>query len=123
MSDIKYFPNQQLAWSKLKFDVSEGDIALIGCVVTRFLDWLKSRGNVVTDVHAKNLHMDLGATHCNGCPLDFDALLKMDLTPFIEDIIGISKNLDRTTGKLLNFYRPRCARGSGLIIQQSPLIH
>lgn len=104
-------PKAQEIGSNIKFDVSQEDVIAIGMAVTRFLDFLKGRGIQPTEAHAKNLHMDLGATHRNGCPLDFDALNKMELTPFVEDLIGISRNLDRTTGKLLNFYRPRCAKG------------
>ena len=93
----------------VKFNVSDEDIVLIGLVVTRFLEFLAGRGVKVNENHARNLHMDLGATHSNGCPLDFKALMAMDLTPFVQDCIDIGKNLDRTNGKLLNGYRPRCA--------------
>lgn len=109
-------PHAQTIGGRVKFMVSDADITLIGLVVTRFLDFLKARGVAVTENHARNLHMDLGATHSNGCPMDFAALMAMDLTPFVEDCMGIGKNLDRTTGKLLNGYRPRCARGGSLII-------
>lgn len=108
---IRTPPNAQEMGSELKFDVDPEDVVLIGIAVTRFMEFLKTRNIKPQENHAKNLYMDLGATSCNGCPLDFDALIKMDLTPFVEDCIGISKNLDRTTGKLLNFYRPRCAKG------------
>lgn len=117
MTDIiKPGPTAQTIGGRVKFDISQEDVVLVGMVVTRFLDFLRTRGVLPTEVHAKNLHMDLGATHCNGCPLDLSGLMAMELTPFVEDVMGISKNLDRTTGKLLNFYRPRCAVGGPTII-------
>lgn len=58
------------------------------------------------------LQMDIEATHCNGCPLDFDKLLKFDGFNFYHDIIGIRKHLDRQTGKLQNCFLPKCAKRS-----------
>lgn len=107
----RFSPKPQPLASNVQFNVSDADVILVGIAVTRFMDFLKTRGIQPTEIHAKNLHMDLGAAHSNGCPLDFSALLAMELTPFVEDCIGISKNLDRRHGKLLNGYRPRCAQG------------
>lgn len=115
MEFLKNPPKAQRPGGNVKFDVSEEDVIWIGVIVTRFLDFLKTRGVMPTEHHARNLHMDLGAIHCNGCPLDLSVLMAMEITPFVEDIIGMTKNLDRTTGKLLNFYRPRCAKGPGII--------
>lgn len=53
--------------------------------------------------------MDLSATHANGCPLNFDRLLAFDDFSFMHDITGIYRHLDRETGKLVDFFRPRCA--------------
>jgi len=109
-------PTEQKIAGSVRFDgMSDDDVIQVGIAITRFMDFLKERGVKPTEVHAKNLHMDLGACHSNGCPLDFAALNKMDLTPFVNDCIGIGKNLDRNTGRLMNGYRPRCAR-SVLII-------
>lgn len=117
MSDEQAFkPTEQKIGGSVRFDgMTEGDVVLIGCVVTRFLDFLKARGHLVTEAHARNLHMDLGACHSNGCKLDFSALLAMDLTPFVEDILGIAKNLDRNTGKLMHGYKPRCAKSKWIM--------
>lgn len=57
-----------------------------------------------------DLSMDLDATHSNGCPLDFDKLLKAKDFDFYHDIYGIIKNLDRSTGELQNCFLPRCSR-------------
>lgn len=61
------------------------------------------------------LHMDLVATHANGCPLDFAALLAFPVADFVHDVAGITRHLDRSTGELLDCFLPRCARPSGWI--------
>jgi len=53
--------------------------------------------------------MDLAACHCNGTALDLEKLLGADDFNFIHDLGGIRKNMDRNTGKLKNFFVPRCA--------------
>lgn len=55
--------------------------------------------------------MDLDACHSNGCPLDFNALLFFSDADRVHDIIGIRRNINRTTGKLENCFVPRCAKG------------
>jgi hypothetical protein len=74
MTDFDGKPTAQQIGGRVKFDVPERDVMLVGMVVTRFLDFLRERGVTVNENHARNLHMDLGAVHCNGCPLDFSAL-------------------------------------------------
>lgn len=59
----------------------------------------------------RGLIMDLDACHSNGCPLDFERLLNFPEFDFLHDIYGIYRHLDRKTGKLQNFFMPRCARG------------
>lgn len=51
--------------------------------------------------------MDLSAVHANGNPLNFDRLLAFDDFNLMHDITGIYINLDRETGKLMNFFSPR----------------
>ena len=55
------------------------------------------------------LEMDISACHSNGCPLDFEKLLGFDKFNFMHDIVGISSNINRTTGKLKNCFLPRCS--------------
>lgn len=47
--------------------------------------------------------------HCNGTPLDLQALLAADPDSFWHDVTGIARNLDRNTGKLANCFKPRHA--------------
>lgn len=51
--------------------------------------------------------MDFTAVHCNGNPLRLAALLDADDFNFTHDAAGIRNCLDRTTGKLANFFVPR----------------
>lgn len=53
--------------------------------------------------------MDLIATHANGNPLDFDKLAAADDFNLAHDVFGIARHLNRETGKLENFFSPRCS--------------
>jgi uncharacterized protein DUF6874 len=54
-----------------------------------------------------DIEMDIVATHCNGNPLRLHALLAADDFNFIHDIVGIERHLNRETGKIDGFFRPR----------------
>lgn len=54
--------------------------------------------------------MDLAATHCSGCPLDFDKLAGFDDFNMAHDLHGIRRNINTTTGELENCFLPRCAK-------------
>lgn len=56
--------------------------------------------------------MDVTATHTNGMPLDLDGLLKTDDGNFGHDVFGIRRHLNRETGKLMDCFRPRYAKGA-----------
>lgn len=56
--------------------------------------------------------MDLRATHANGNPLDFAKLEGFDDVNFAHDVGGIRCHMDRLTGKLQNFFVPRCSKPS-----------
>jgi hypothetical protein len=56
------------------------------------------------------IRMDIIATHMNGCPLDLQKLLDADDFNFAHDINGIYHNIDCNTGKLTNFFLPRCCK-------------
>jgi len=47
--------------------------------------------------------MDITACHCNGNPLRLDELLASDDFNFTHDVLGISRHLNRDTGKLSDF--------------------
>lgn len=56
-----------------------------------------------------SLEMDLIVCHKNGCPLKFDELLQTDDLNFVQDVFGISRNLNRETGRLSRNFWPMCA--------------
>jgi len=83
------------------------DIKTIGHIVDRAFRELTDH------VPARHeLIMDLCACHCNGTPLDLHKLLSADLATFGHDILGISRHLNRTTGRLGGCFLPRCASPS-----------
>lgn len=55
--------------------------------------------------------MDIEAVHCNDCPLRLQDLLEANKFSFLRDIMGIQRNIDRTTGRLRNKFYPRFAKG------------
>ena len=54
-----------------------------------------------------DLQMDLEAYHCNGNPLRLHDLLNADDFNLMHDVVGISRHIDRETGKLQNYFLPR----------------
>lgn len=58
---------------------------------------------------AMSIHMDIIATHANGCPLRLLGLLEADAFNFTHDVCGIRRHLNRNTGKLENCFVPRYA--------------
>ena len=59
-------------------------------------------------IRASVVFPDLQATHSNDMKLDFESLLEFPDFDFKHDIAGIYNNLNRDTGKLKNFFVPRC---------------
>ena len=89
----------------VNFDATKEDAKLIRDVARRVFDM-----NPDTDYNYLDLVMDLEAVHSNGCPLDFQKLLDFPDFDFEHDIYGIQRHIDRTTGKLTDFFVPRCAK-------------
>lgn len=58
----------------------------------------------------EDTHMDIIAVHMNGCRLDLQRLLEFDDFNFAHDIYGIRNCIDRSTGKLLSNFIPRCRK-------------
>lgn len=61
------------------------------------------------EVDLLEIRMDLTACHNHGCKLDFEKLVEADNFTLVHDLIGIANHLDRETGKLKNYFLPRCA--------------
>jgi hypothetical protein len=92
----------------VSFDISKADADLVSQIVDR-----AKRAALVASKGTKHwykpidLRMDLTAVHANGNPLDFARLLAADDFNFTHDIAGIPRHIDRETGRLTNFFRPR----------------
>lgn len=64
----------------------------------------------LVDKDVLDLSMDLSATHANGNPLDFQALMDFDDGNFAHDINGIQACIDRSDGQLTHCFSPRCSK-------------
>lgn len=88
--------------TQINWDASTEDIINI--------EKIADRAEKLTTVKDRlNLTMDITACHLNGCALNLEKLLSADDFNFLHDLYGISNNLDRTTGKLMNCFLPRCS--------------
>lgn len=68
-------------------------------------------------VDQMSLIMDITACHCNGCPLNLEALAdpeQVDDYNLTHDLFGISQNINRDTGELENHFLPRAALPEGV---------
>ena len=63
--------------------------------------------NIIEHAERTNLSMDLSATHCNGCPMCFEALETATDFDFLHDLSGIQAHLNRNTGNLKDHFLPR----------------
>lgn len=71
---------------------------------------IAKRANEKLGLPILGMELDLTAVHVNGCPLRLAELRDAKVPHFNHDIIGIVNNLNRTTGKLENDFRPRFAK-------------
>ncbi len=90
----------------VSFDVSPTDAALISQIVDRVEELSLAQGHSLDRLSTT---MDLTAVHANGCPLDLAKLAAADNFNLLHDVFGIARHLDRKTGKLRDFFDPRCS--------------
>ncbi|MNJ53191.1 hypothetical protein D3C77_485710 [compost metagenome] len=57
----------------------------------------------------QSLEMDITACHANGCKLRLADLFNANDFNLMHDVTGISRNIDRATGKIQNHFLPRFA--------------
>jgi len=88
----------------IEWQNSKEDEAVIAQIVARAMKELRDKPSGL------ELSMDISCCHAIGCPLDLERLLKAERFDFLHDVVGIRGHLDRTTGKLLDCFRPRFAR-------------
>ena len=95
----------------VKFNVHKFDIPIIQRIAHRAVKMADEGG---WQYKEKDAQMDITACHCSGNPLLLKELLEADDFDFAHDVFGIHKNLDRNTGKLLNFFSPRYSKKMGV---------
>jgi hypothetical protein len=85
----------------VNFDSTAEDAELIDKIVERALTRFP-------ELDFLTLNMDITATHLNGCELKLEEFLETnDDTSFCHDIYGITRHINRNTGVLGGFFRPR----------------
>ena len=92
----------------VSFRITDDDGHYIAAIVERALAMAKKLRRKGVD--RMSLRMDITAAHANGCALDLRKLLEASDFTFAHDVFGIEDHLDRSTGELLDFFTPRCAR-------------
>jgi len=88
----------------ITFRISKKELTLVEKIAHRAVKMADSGG---WQYGERDAQMDITACHCNENPLMLKELLDADDFNFAHDVFGIRKNLDRNTGKLLNFFLPR----------------
>lgn len=88
----------------VSFEATADERVLIDKIIER-----AEQEDMFSGYDRQSLEMDLIATHANGCPLDFQRLLDATQFDFLHDLYGIVRHLDRRSGQLTRFFRPRCA--------------
>ena len=91
--------------STVSFEATRADIETIKKIVRRAAVMYRSSSGKKLD--KVSLQMDITACHANGCPLDLQRLLGADDFNFAHDAFGISRHIDRQTGRMLNCFLPR----------------
>ena len=75
-------------------------------LIVKIMDRVQEAGSTID---RREVSMDLEAVHCNGCPLELDRMASGHIGDVLHDVHGISKNIDRKTGKLKRGFQPRFA--------------
>ncbi|MBF0583085.1 MAG: hypothetical protein HQL80_02480 [Magnetococcales bacterium] len=91
----------------INFDVSEEDDELIRQIAIRAYA-------MNPDIEELMYRLDIRIVHANGLPLRLADLLATDDMSFAHDVGGICRNMNKTTGKLVNFV-PRFAVPAPLV--------
>lgn len=94
---------------EVSFDRTDEEDLLMDVAVERYARHSASKECKMTEGEMNNLKMTLSACHANGNPLDFRKMMEVEDSTFLHDITGICKNMNVDTGKLRNFFVPRCS--------------
>lgn len=91
----------------VKFNCTAEERALVTKIVARMAK-MAMEVQPYSTFDGNSAAIDLEAVHCNDTRMDFENLLKADDFNFAHDVFGIERKLDRKTGKLKDFFLPRC---------------
>lgn len=94
----------------VKFNATQKENAIIQQIAERAVRM--ARTHDLPDYDIVDAAMDIMATHCNGNRLRLEELRDSADFNFGHDVFGIRKYLNRTTGKLENFFVPRYSAGT-----------
>lgn len=86
------------------FGVTDDEIIMIDKIVRRFAQICAEHNKQLAIVETM---MDIILTHSQNHKLSLIGLLLTNDNDFVMDIVGIIKNMDRTTGMLTNGFVPR----------------
>ena len=92
---------------KINFKASRQDYLIADRIVRRMEHMAREHG--VKRFDRLNHFMDIIACHANGCQLKMQELLDADDFTFAHDTFGITRHMDRNTGKLTDCFLPRTA--------------
>lgn len=91
--------------------ISRYESALISRIIDRVMDLCDDRNHPLRNTERLTLEMCLYAVHLD-VPLELHRLLEAPAQDLFHDVFGISRHLDRQTGKLTGCFLPRCAMNS-----------
>lgn len=95
----------------VKFTATPEEREIVTRISRRVAELYVARGEEILPMDVMlNIQMDLCAVHSNGCPMDFARLESADDFNLLHDVGGISRHLDRSTGKLTGMFLPRFAK-------------
>lgn len=87
------------------FEIPDADRKLVTKIVDRAV-----RTKLIEKQDTMAVQMDIIACHANGTPLKLEALLDAPAFDFAHDVYGISRHINRTTGKIGDCFLPRFAK-------------
>ncbi len=90
----------------VSFDVSREEGMVIDAIAKRAVSEMPGTCSLL------EISMDITVCHANGCPLYLSDLLAADRFDFAHDVLGISRHVDRKTGKMGRKFLPRYAKQS-----------
>lgn len=98
----------EIEMGRIRFDCTKQERDIISQIIARAKTIICSiTGAPIDDLAAR---MDLTACHMNACYLDLKKLLAADDFNLLHDVCGISRHINRKSGKLEHNFLPRCAQ-------------